>query len=196
MLTEPLLEKFLSAQRCKMANRLIEPQHRQGRVLDVGCGSYPFFLLNTRFIEKYGLDRLVKNGSGDSPATQGMQFYRADLEKQEILPFADGFIDVVTMLAVLEHIEPENLTARLKEIHRILKPGGMFIVTTPAPWADVILKIFAVLKWINVTLYNEHKDVYGPAKIFSVLEKAGFDRRRMQTGYFELFMNIWATAKK
>ena len=49
--SEALLEKFLSAQRCRMANRLIEPQHRQGRVLDVGCGSYPFFCLTPNLLK-------------------------------------------------------------------------------------------------------------------------------------------------
>jgi Methylase involved in ubiquinone/menaquinone biosynthesis len=36
------------------------------------------------------------------------------------------------MLAVFEHIEPFKIENSLKEIYRILKPGGRFILTTPA----------------------------------------------------------------
>ncbi len=40
-----VLEHFLSIQRSKLANRLVNPEHSQGRVLlDVGCGAAPFFL--------------------------------------------------------------------------------------------------------------------------------------------------------
>jgi ubiquinone/menaquinone biosynthesis C-methylase UbiE len=47
------------------------------------------------------------------------------------LPFRDSCFDVVTSFQVIEHIEEENVIRYLQEIKRILKEGGMFIVTTP-----------------------------------------------------------------
>lgn len=52
---------------------------------------------------------------------------QVDLENP--LPFAANVFDMVMLVEVIEHIHHmENL---VREIHRILKPGGQFIVTTP-----------------------------------------------------------------
>jgi hypothetical protein len=37
------IEGFLAKQRASMANRLISGSHRKGRILDIGCGEWPFF---------------------------------------------------------------------------------------------------------------------------------------------------------
>lgn len=46
------------------------------------------------------------------------------------LPFASEQFDIVTMLDVLEHVEDDG--AAVREIYRVLKPGGAFILTVPA----------------------------------------------------------------
>ena len=51
-----------------------------------------------------------------------------DFEKDS-LPVADSSIDVVTLVAVIEHLHsPENI---LLEVMRVLKPGGALILVTP-----------------------------------------------------------------
>ena len=102
------LEKFLAEQRCRKANQLIPSSARSGRILDVGCGSYPLFLLNTSFSKKYALDKMI-SANQKQTAEQGIIFAHCDFELQESLPFEDNFFDVVTMLAVFEHIKPEIL---------------------------------------------------------------------------------------
>ena len=54
-----LLEPALARYRANMANKLIPEQLRSGRILDVGCGSYPYFLSHTAFAEKYAIDQLL-----------------------------------------------------------------------------------------------------------------------------------------
>lgn len=44
-----VLEPLLAKLRAKKANALIPEPARAGRILDVGCGSFPFFLSGTRF---------------------------------------------------------------------------------------------------------------------------------------------------
>ncbi len=49
----------------------------------------------------------------------------------ERFPFADARFDCVTCIEVLEHIRAENRRHTLDEIHRVLKPGGRFILRVP-----------------------------------------------------------------
>lgn len=57
-----------------------------------------------------------------------------------LLPCRDGFSDVVVATAVLEHVNEPGLMVR--EIKRILKPGGIAIITTPDPfWESVATRV-------------------------------------------------------
>lgn len=49
----------------------------------------------------------------------------------ERLPFSDGTFDCVTCLEVLEHLPETNWTSAIQEMRRVLKPGGVLIVTVP-----------------------------------------------------------------
>ena len=194
-MTDGLLEGFLSRQRGRMADRLIPAASRGGRLLDLGCGEHPRFLIATNFAEKYGLDRIA-GGNGRSSYPDTMTRLDCDIETAGRLPFGDGHFDVVTMLAVFEHIEPDRLVALVGEIHRVLKPGGLYILTTPAAWTDGLLRLMARLKMVNPVLVAEHKDTYVPAKVAMILRRGGFAAASVRTGYFEIFVNIWATATK
>ena len=191
-----LLEGFLAKQRSTMANRLIPSTHRRGRILDVGCGTYPLFLLNTKFPEKYGLDKIVQENCDKKFQNQRITLINYDIEREYIMPFDSEYFDVVTMLAVLEHIEPKRLVKILKEIHRILRPGGLHIMTTPAFWTGSLLRFMATLRIVSPVEIEEHKDAYNHSKLFSILQEANFSKEKLRFGYFEIFMNIWATATK
>ncbi|UCD48108.1 MAG: class I SAM-dependent methyltransferase, partial [Deltaproteobacteria bacterium] len=117
-----LLEGFLARQRWKIANRMIPKEYRNGRILDIGCGAYPFFLLNTDFSIKYGLEKTICEENEDQYQRNNLTIIHWDLEENRTLPLENEYFDVVTMLAVFEHIEPGKLVDILNEIHRILKP--------------------------------------------------------------------------
>lgn len=63
------------------------------------------------------------------------RFSLADVEIQQInlnqerLPYADASFDIVTCSEVVEHLE--NYRDLFRQVNRVLKPGGLFIVTTP-----------------------------------------------------------------
>jgi 2-polyprenyl-3-methyl-5-hydroxy-6-metoxy-1,4-benzoquinol methylase len=186
------LDVFLAKKRAEMADRLIPEGLRGGRILDIGCGSYPLFLSGIEFSEKYGLDKSISLNL----RLEGMKLSNYDLETRSDLSFDDSFFDVVTMLAVFEHIEKPNLKLLLREIHRVLKPGGVYILTTPAAWTDPILRALAKLRLISSVEVEEHKDAYSHAKIASSLSVAGFNKESIELGHFELWMNSWARAGK
>jgi SAM-dependent methyltransferase len=61
-------------------------------------------------------------------AADGVEIKQADFDRQP-LPYADRTFDLVTCTEVLEHVE--NYRGVLREIFRVLKPGGVVIVSTP-----------------------------------------------------------------
>jgi len=191
-----LLETFLARQRSKMADRLIPAAYREGRILDIGCGTYPLFLLCTAFFEKYGIDKVVQENYGEQSHNQEIIVINYDIETENTLPFSSEFFDVVSMLAVFEHIEPIRVKEILREIYRVLKLNGMFIMTTPTIWADGLLRFMAKLRLVSPIEIAEHKDAYSHRKISSLLQEAGFQQEGLQLGYFEMFMNIWVAATK
>jgi len=190
------LEQFLANQRCKIANKYIPKASRSGRILDIGCGNYPLFLMNTDFKEKYGLEKILQRDSIINHNNQRIFIKNYDLEKQSIFPFMDNYFNVITMLAVFEHIELKILVNVISEVHRALIENGLFIMTTPAGWTDRLLKLMAKLRLVSPIEIEEHKDSYYPSKIRSILENGDFERDRIKHGYFELFTNIWVTARK
>jgi SAM-dependent methyltransferase len=151
--------------------------------------------MRTEFAEKYALDKSVSADEKDLKE-YGINFINCDIEAGGRLPFQNEYLDVVTMLAVFEHIEPGVLPGILEEIHRILKRGGMFILTTPAYWTDGILRVMAKLNLVSSVEIEEHKDAYSPKKICRLLTSTSFAGDKIKFGYFEAFMNIWVTAEK
>jgi len=124
------LEPYLARQRARQANKLIPGNLRYGRILDIGCGSYPYFLSHTTFKEKFAID--------NQPALNlpvDIQRYDLDLLSNPYLPFLDQYFNVITMLAVIEHLNPANLVILFSEAYRTLDAGGLVILTTPASWS-------------------------------------------------------------
>ena len=95
-------------------------------LLDIGCGE-GFFLFNA--------SRAGYITKGIELSQDAVEYARRefglDVEAKpfEGLRFSEGHFDVITMWQVLEHV-PYPL-AILKEVHRILKPEGLLVTSTP-----------------------------------------------------------------
>jgi len=189
-----VLEPLLAKLRAKKANALIPELARAGRILDVGCGSFPFFLSGTRFSEKFGLDKMVDPAAPGLPA--GLQLRQFEVYEAPALPFADNFFDVVTMLAVFEHIRVDRLTWLITEIHRVLKPGGVYVMTTPSGWTGPILTGLKLAGLVSKEEIDEHEDSYSAKKVRAIMAHTPFQPANVRIGYFELGMNLWMQARK
>jgi len=188
------LEGILAKKRTTMANSLIPDGLRLGRILDVGCGTSPYFLKNIEFQEKYGVDRISET-STDALDNSGIVIKNFDLELGHRLPFDDNYFDVVAMLAVLEHLEADTIERIIKEVRRVIKKGGVFIGTTPVWWADSILRIMARLRLVSSEEIDEHKTFFTRDKLHDMISAGGFTEE-ITTGSFEGGVNLWFVVQK
>jgi SAM-dependent methyltransferase len=186
-----LLEPWLARLRARKANALIPAALRTGRVLDIGCGSSPYFLSHTYFVEKYAIEQMPPVASA-----AGISWHQLDLNRAPKIPFDDGFFSAVTMLAVAEHLDPAALEQLLIECRRVLAPGGRLVITTPAARADRILRLFARVGLVSREEIDEHKYAYTPGLLGWYFGRAGFAMERVSFGHFEIGMNLWATGDR
>jgi len=125
-------------------------------VLDVGAGAG-----NNRYNLK-GRVRSIVGVDMDRRVLDNPLLDKGIVIEPGILPFANDSFDVVFCIYVLEHItEP---LAFVNEIHRVLKPGGVFLALTPNRYHYVSL-ISALTptgfhKWINKRRGRESEDTF------------------------------------
>lgn len=109
----------------KLTNLIRERLPKKAIVLDFGCGRGNFVIdeLKDSFSEKIGFDVSSESVQGNVTCDKII------IKKDSILPLQNASIDTVVSLWVFEHINnPEEI---MKEIFRVLKPGGFFACVTP-----------------------------------------------------------------
>ena len=113
-------------------------------VLDVGCGRGEILRHAAQLgADAYGIDyapvavemsHRVIESTADEVTPGKTAVFLADAKK---LPFPTAHFDRVLMFDVVEHLHPWELHQALLEVHRVLKPDGLFVVhTAPNVWYD------------------------------------------------------------
>ncbi len=96
------------------------------RIVDIGCGRGGFVEVCRREQgDALGLDN--EAAAARICHEQGLPFVLADAER---LPFINGSLDVVRAKEIIEHLP--NPRTMLAEIHRALRPGGLFLSRVPS----------------------------------------------------------------
>jgi SAM-dependent methyltransferase len=91
------------------------------RILDLGCGDGQ---LTARLL-KAGADVVGVDASASMVAAARARGIAADEASAERLPYADASFDAVFSNAALHWVRDQD--AMMKEVHRVLKPGGRFV---------------------------------------------------------------------
>jgi SAM-dependent methyltransferase len=191
------LEGFLARRRMNRVLKALKPSLQGSEILDVGCGRYPLFLLRAPFARKVGIDQLDPAWpAGNGPRPPGLEILGLALDGATPLPFPDASFSCVTSLAVLEHLEPAGLPSLLAEIHRVLKPSGQLLITTPHAFADGILKALARLGLVSKEEIDEHKSLFFHCHIVDLLRMGGFPPAKISVRGFLMGLNILAVAEK
>ncbi|MEN9604966.1 MAG: hypothetical protein RJB39_651 [Candidatus Parcubacteria bacterium] len=129
-------------------------------VLDLGCGDGRISkLLQDHGYKTYGMDVNVEaiTFAQNSPELKGIEFSVQDAKSTN---YNDGFYDGVIEQAVLACMEKSDRSAVLKEVHRILKPHGIFSVTEFGirPDREERYKADALITGENGTMIIKHAD--------------------------------------
>ena len=102
------------------------------RVIDIGCGSGGSLVLFAELAPALvvGLDLSPVALCHAQRKMPGASFVRSDVSRD--LPFSDGSFDIATMFNVLYHGWVRDDRVVLGGIARLLRPGGLLLVTEPA----------------------------------------------------------------
>ncbi|MDP3996370.1 MAG: methyltransferase domain-containing protein [bacterium] len=147
-------------------------KNKESKILDFGCGSGILVEeLSSEGYKAFGVD--VSREAirfGNSEGIKNIKVMASDK-----IDFPDNVFDVVTALDVLEHLENEKLS--MKEIERVLKPGGVLIVMVPA----------YMFLWGVQDEVAHHYRRYTESSLLTVIKKSGCILP-FRTTYFNSFL--------
>jgi SAM-dependent methyltransferase len=143
------------------------------RILDAGCGTGGTTVELRRFGQVVGIDLAWE--ALEPARDRGLTaLARASIEQ---LPFPDAAFDAATSFEVVYHLGVGSDTSALREIRRVLRPGGLFVLRVPAH------------DWLrgehDRLVHTRHR--YSRAEVRDKLEATGFVVERLSWANTVLF---------
>jgi SAM-dependent methyltransferase len=160
-----------------------------GSVLDIGCGEKPYERL-------FHCDKYVGMELG---SCLNRQTKKADIFYDgKHIPAKDNFFDSVVMFEVLEHVF--NADGLLKEVRRVLKPGGLLLMSVPFIWDEheqpydwgrySSFGLNALVSRNEFKVLKQQKSVTGIAVVFQLLNAYLDKLKMMRRWYVRLLISI------
>ena len=147
---------------------------RRPRILDVGCGTGANLLMLSEYGDAEGVD--ISEDALAFCRERGLD--KVKLGAGEELPYDDGTFDLVTAFDVVEHMDDD--LAGLREMRRVLRPGGRVLLFVPA---------FMFLWGVQDDVSN-HRRRYRLPELERVLAQAGFEIERSTYANITFFLPI------
>jgi len=147
------------------------PKQKHLRILDNMCGTGDFLdFLSTKYSFVTGAD--ISFDMISLTAKESRQRLKGlvccDTEK---LPFATASFDVVNVRGALHHINP--ISGALREMHRILRPGGMIILSEPCDDFVVVRKVRESL-YKRLDYFDDDEKTFLSEELIVGLTNVGF----------------------
>ncbi len=162
-----------------------------GRVLEIGTGTgYGIDIIAPSCTTFTTLDKYCSEAIGELP--DNVEFVNATVPP---LPFKDESFDYVVSFQVIEHIVDDK--EFIREVHRVLRKGGKFIVTTPNRPMSLTRNPWHVREYTSEELYMllmnfaevECKGVVGNERVMAYYEKNRESVRRIMR--FDILRMQW-----
>jgi 2-polyprenyl-3-methyl-5-hydroxy-6-metoxy-1,4-benzoquinol methylase len=169
--------------------RLISRHKPSGKVLDIGSGGGFFLkLAKEHGYTPYGVE-VDEDGCVVARRHGGLNIVHGTIFDAK---FDTAFFDAVTTLNCLEHID--NPSDLLNEVKRVLKPGGLLVVSVPnlifgrglLRFYDIVSTVGRVPDFRNtfgVFHVPEHHYFFSPATLKAMLSKLGFEDIKVMNAY-------------
>lgn len=187
----------LALRRFLITVSMVPPAGRPGaRLLELGANPY-FVTLLLRKFTSYELVLANYFGETGTPGGRGTQAVASrQYGEQHIFeydrfngenarfPYPDGTFDLVLNCEILEHL-PLDPTHYLCECHRVLRPGGAMLLTTPNVLALQNLWHLAASHNIydlysGYGVYGRHNREYTPSELVDLLQGCGFSIEQLR----------------
>lgn len=179
-------DRFIQKLRISKAAKYIPAN---SRLLDIGCADGAIFQqLSNKIREGVGIDPGISAGS------KGSNFQLVRGSFPEDMPLSKFNFDVVTLLAVLEHIPMEEQLLLAENIFRYLESGGLLIISVPlSPHVDKILDILKFMHIIDGMALEEHFG-FDVRTVSDTFTKCGFELVKYE--HFQFGLNNLYVFKK
>lgn len=151
---------------------LLSRYKKFGTLLDIGCSVGLFMqLAQEKGYRCIGLE--LEKEAFQYAISQNISVMRQTLAEAK---FAANSFDVVTMFGVLEHLEQPGLV--LKEIFKVLKPGGVVLAIVPN-----IYSLAAMMQHEEVPMFNgrNHLTYFSLETLKNIFESNGFKIKILDT---------------
>jgi ubiquinone/menaquinone biosynthesis C-methylase UbiE len=168
----------VTVQRCFFAYEFAIPYISGKKIADIGCADgYGSTFLADYAAEVTGVDYstdTINIAREKHKAKTNLKFIQSSVPP---LPFEDESLDAVTSFQFIEHIE--NRLEFIKEVRRVLKPGGVFLCTTPNVKMSIARNPFHVHEYTFEEIKNE------TVKVFSNFHLQGLQGNDTVNKYYE-----------
>lgn len=165
--SDGLIKKGLLSKPQLIAATLYEQSPSAHRILDVGYAQYPNSALRG---DVHGVDIYAEEKPANYTAVHYADFNTCSL------PFPDASFDAVTMGCVLAHVA--NPLGFLVELHRVLKPDGVIVLSSPNPnyyWETMLNIFFHHFKSrVSPSKFKEHFFEFSRYNMRTIADRAGF----------------------
>jgi len=113
---------------------------------------------------------------------------------ESLAALADGSLDVVLCLSVLEHLaRPQRM---LEEIHRLLAPGGVALINVPTWFGKRMLELSAFRLGLSpAEEMDDHKRYYDPRDLWPMLVAAGWRPSAILCRRHKFLLNTFAVCR-